>query len=121
MNKLKTFREKHKIEQKDLAKLLGTTQQQISLYETNRRELKETQIEKIINEYDAKIEDLIEVKRMRIEDTMLEIGEYIKNKEGIVTYKEILDKYTNKNYAKLRDEDTGLIELMIEEHNKRFE
>lgn len=121
MNKLKTFREKHKIEQKDLAKLLGTTQQQISLYETNRRELKETQIEKIINEYDAKIEDLIEVKRMRIEDTMLEIGEYIKEKDKIVTLKEILDKFTNENYAKLKKEDIGLIQLMLEEHNKRFE
>lgn len=58
---------------------------------------------------------------MRIEDTMLEIGEYIKEKSGIVTITEILDKYTNTNYAKLRKEDINLIELMVEEHNKRYE
>ena len=44
MNKLKTFRELHKIEQKELAKVLNTTQQQISLYETGKRELRESQI-----------------------------------------------------------------------------
>ena len=37
MNKLKTFRQMHKISQKELANVLCTTQQQISLYETGKR------------------------------------------------------------------------------------
>lgn len=51
MNKLKTFRQMHKISQKELANVLCTTQQQISLYETGRRKLDEDQIAKICRAY----------------------------------------------------------------------
>lgn len=44
MNKLKTFRETHKITQTELAKVLNTSQRQVSLYENGIRELKESQI-----------------------------------------------------------------------------
>ena len=120
MNKLKTFREIHKIEQKDLAKVLNTTQQQISLYETGKRELKESQIEKLCNHYKVGIEEILEVKKMRIEETMIEIGNYIKNADRKVTFTEILDKFTDNKYAKLKESDIELINLMLGEHNARY-
>ena len=51
MNKLKTFRETHKITQTELAKVLNTSQRQISLYENGIRELKESQIAAICRAY----------------------------------------------------------------------
>lgn len=51
MNKLRTFRQTHKISQAELAKVLNTTQQQISLYETGRRKLDEDQITEICKAY----------------------------------------------------------------------
>lgn len=51
MNKIKTFRQMNKISQLDLAKVLNTTQQQISLYETGRRKLDEDQIVAICRAY----------------------------------------------------------------------
>mgnify|MGYP002524763790 CR=1 FL=1 len=51
MNKLKTFRQMYKISQLDLAKVLNTTQQQVSLYENGIRELKESQIAAICRAY----------------------------------------------------------------------
>ena len=41
---LKRAREYKELEQKNLAKILKTTQQQISLYETGQREMKVSQI-----------------------------------------------------------------------------
>ncbi len=41
---LKRAREYKELEQKNIAKILKTTQQQISLYETGQRELKASQI-----------------------------------------------------------------------------
>jgi len=51
MNKLKTFRETHKITQTELAKVLNTSQRQVSLYENGIRELKESQIAAICRAY----------------------------------------------------------------------
>lgn len=51
MNKLKTIREINKISQEELAKVLETSQRQISLYETGKRELKETQIAMVCSHY----------------------------------------------------------------------
>ena len=64
MNKLKTFRQMHKISQTELAKVLNTTQQQISLYENQKRKLNEDQIETLIKVYHAEIGDLLELGNM---------------------------------------------------------
>lgn len=61
MNKLKTFRQMYKIGQIELAKVLNTTQQQISLYENNKRKLNEDQIATLIKVYHADIADLLEI------------------------------------------------------------
>lgn len=61
MNKLKTFRQMNKIGQIELAKVLNTTQQQISLYENHKRKLNEEQIETLIKVYHANIADLLEI------------------------------------------------------------
>lgn len=64
MNKLKTFRQMYKIGQIELAKVLNTTQQQISLYENNKRKLNEDQIATLIKVYHAEIGDLLELETM---------------------------------------------------------
>lgn len=64
MNKLKTFRQMYKIGQIELAKVLNTTQQQISLYENHKRKLNEEQIETLIKVYHAEIGDLLELEDM---------------------------------------------------------
>ena len=51
MNKIKEFRELHKITQTELAKTLETNQKQISLYETGKRKLNEDQIIRICRYY----------------------------------------------------------------------
>ena len=47
---LKRAREYRELEQKNIAKMLNTTQQQISLYETGQREMKSSQIIKLCKE-----------------------------------------------------------------------
>ena len=69
MNKLKTFRKLYNIRQEDLAKVLNTTQKQISMYETHARKLIEEQIETILNHYNASIEELLEIRRKENEET----------------------------------------------------
>lgn len=69
MNKLKTFRKLYNIRQEDLAKVLGTTQKQISMYETHTRKLNEEQIETILNHYNANIDELLEIRRKENEET----------------------------------------------------
>lgn len=64
MNKLKTFRQMYKIGQIELAKVLNTTQQQISLYENQKRKLNEDQIATLIKVYHAEIGDLLELENM---------------------------------------------------------
>jgi transcriptional regulator with XRE-family HTH domain len=64
MNKMKTFREKHKITQTELAKVLNTSQKQISMYETGKRKLNEDQIATLIKVYHAEIGDLLELEDM---------------------------------------------------------
>lgn len=64
MNKLKTFRQMYKIGQVELAKVLNTTQQQISMYETGKRKLNEDQIATLIKVYHAEIGDLLEMGTM---------------------------------------------------------
>lgn len=64
MNKLKTFREKHKLTQENIAKTLNTTREQISLYENHKRKLNEEQIETLIKVYHAEIGDLLELGTM---------------------------------------------------------
>lgn len=64
MNKLKKFRQMYKIGQIELAKVLNTTQQQISLYENQKRKLNEDQIANLIKVYHAEIGDLIKLGTM---------------------------------------------------------
>lgn len=47
---LRRAREHCELEQKDIAKILNTTQQQISLYETGQREMKSSQIIRLCKE-----------------------------------------------------------------------
>ena len=61
MNKLKTFREMNKIKQTELAKVLNTSQKQISMYKTGKRKLNEDQIATLIKVYHADIADLLEI------------------------------------------------------------
>lgn len=84
MNKLKTFRQMHKISQKELANVLCTTQQQISLYKTGRRKLDEDQIAEICKVYKINPEEILE------------------------------------EYTKLPAPERTMVELMVEEHNKRY-
>lgn len=69
MNKLKTFRQMHKKKQTELAKVLNTTQQQISLYENQKRKLNEDQIATLIKVYHAEIGDLLELGTMEEKET----------------------------------------------------
>lgn len=62
MNKIKTFRQMYKISQLDLAKVLNTTQQQISLYETGRRKLDEDQIVAICRAYKVSPLEILRVE-----------------------------------------------------------
>ena len=64
MNKLKNFREMNKIKQTELAKVLNTSQKQISMYETGKRKLNEDQITTLIKVYHAEIGDLLELGTM---------------------------------------------------------
>jgi transcriptional regulator with XRE-family HTH domain len=59
MNKLRTFRETHKITQTELAKVLNTSQKQISMYENGIRELKESQIAAICREFHVSADFLL--------------------------------------------------------------
>ena len=49
----------HKINQSDLARILNTTQQQISKYETGTRELRESQIVAICREFHVSADFLL--------------------------------------------------------------
>ena len=99
MNKLKTFRQMHKISQKELANVLCTTQQQISLYETGRRKLDEDQIAEICKVYKINPEEILENTKgesymTKAQEIVLKIGEYIQEKDGKITFSEILEEYT---------------------------
>lgn len=62
MNNLKTFREKHKITQTELAKMLNTSQRQISLYENGIRKLNEDQIVAICRAYKVSPLEILRVE-----------------------------------------------------------
>ena len=62
MNNLKTFREKHKITQTELAKMLKTSQRQISLYENGIRKLNEDQIVAICRAYKVSPLEILRVE-----------------------------------------------------------
>ena len=62
MNNLKKLKEMHKITQTDLAKILETTQQQVSKYETGARELKESQIKRLCREFNVSADFLLGIE-----------------------------------------------------------
>lgn len=64
MNNLKYFRKMNKITQENLANVLGTTREQVSLYENGKRKLNEDQIRIICVHYQISA------------DFLLGIGEY---------------------------------------------
>lgn len=51
----------------------------------------------------------------KAQENVLKIGEYIQEKDGKVTFSEILEEYT-----KLPAPERTKVELMVEEHNKRY-
>lgn len=59
MNNLKKLKEIYKINQTELAKVLNTTQQQISKYERGVRELKESQIKELCKMYNISADWLL--------------------------------------------------------------
>ena len=63
MNNLKTFRKMHKITQQDIAIVLNTTREQISLYETGKRKLNEDQIREICRRYNVSADFIIGIER----------------------------------------------------------
>ena len=62
MNNLKKLKEMYKITQYDLAKLLNSSQQQMSRYETGERQLKEDQIIVICKAYNVSADFLLGLK-----------------------------------------------------------
>ena len=102
------------------AYIKGTTQQQISLYETGRRKLDEDQIAEICKVYKINPEEILENTKgesymTKAQEIVLKIGEYIQEKDGKITFSEILEEYT-----KLPAPERTMVELMVEEHNKRY-
>lgn len=126
MNSLRTFRQMHKIDQKELAEVLGTTQQQVSLYETGKRKLNEDQIIRICNKYKIPAKEILKIEEgesamKTISETVLEIGEYIYGKNEKVKMSEIITQFIlNDKYPKLGQPDIELIELMLMEHNEKY-
>lgn len=59
MNNLKVFRKTNKITQENLANVLNTTREQISLYENGKRKLNEDQIRTIYKHYKISADYLI--------------------------------------------------------------
>ena len=59
MTPIKRLKVVHKIKQADLAKVLETTQQQVSLYATGKRKLDEDQIAKICRYYQVSADWLL--------------------------------------------------------------
>ena len=51
----------------------------------------------------------------KAQEIVLKIGEYIQEKDGKITFSEILEEYT-----KLPAPERTMVELMVEEHNKRY-
>lgn len=107
MNSLRTFRQMHKIDQKELAEVLGTTQQQVSLYETGKRKLNEDQIIRICNKYKISAKEILKIEEgestmKTISETVLEIGKYIYGKNEKVKMSEIITQFIlNDKYPKL--------------------
>lgn len=59
---LRRAREYRELEQKDVAKILNTTQQQVSLYETGQREMKSSQIIKLCKELKVSADFILGLK-----------------------------------------------------------
>lgn len=59
MNNLKKLKEMYKINQTELAKVLNTSQQQISRYETGKRKLNEDQIKELCKMYNVSADWLL--------------------------------------------------------------
>ena len=56
-----------------------------------------------------------------IQETLLEIGGYIKEQKRTIKFTEIIEKFMNEKYPKLQKVDLEYIELMLGEHNKEYE
>ncbi len=59
---LRRAREHCELEQRDVAEILNTTQQQISLYETGQREMKSSQIIKLCKELNVSADFVLGLK-----------------------------------------------------------
>ena len=71
-HKLKEYRLNAKKSQKDIAILLNISQQQYSLYESEKREMPIGQYALLAKYYNVKIDDLIEIIEEPTEDTPTE-------------------------------------------------
>lgn len=60
---LKRFRDENEIPQKEIAAILGVSQQQYSLYETGKREIKAVQIVKLCLHYKISADYLLGLPR----------------------------------------------------------
>lgn len=122
MNNLKTLRKMHKLNQTDMAKLLGTNQNQYSRYERSERELKESQITDICEKFNITSDWLLgKENKVKIEQIILEIAERIANTNEKVKFTDIMSEIDKENLTKLRNNDIEIIKLLIIEHNLRFE
>lgn len=122
MNNLKTLRKMHKLNQTDMAKLLGTNQNQYSRYERGERELKESQITDICEKFNITSDWLLgKENKVKIEQIILEIAERIANTNEKVKFTDIMSEIDKENLTKLRNNDIEIIKLLIIEHNLRFE
>ena len=63
MNKLRTLRKLHKINQTEMAKVINTNQVQYSRYERGERELHESQIIAICNHFKISADYLLGIER----------------------------------------------------------
>lgn len=122
MNNLKTLRKMHNLNQTDMAKLLGTNQNQYSRYERGERELKESQITDICERFNITSDWLLgKENKVKIEQIILEIAEKIANTNKKVNFTDIISEIDKENLTRLRNNDIEIIKLLIAEHNLRFE
>ena len=62
MNKLREFRKVNNLTQENIAKVLNTTREQVYLYETGKRELKESQIAAICRAYKVNPLEILKIE-----------------------------------------------------------
>lgn len=114
----------YKITQSELAKVLETSQKQISRYEVGERKLNEEQIKNICEKYNVTPEIILGIQKeepeMETKEFILKVGKEIQETNGKVNFTDIIKKYESIEIPKLNNTDIEIIKLFIYEHNMQF-